>query len=480
MMKTVKFFAGLLICISVMVLSSCAEGCDDSERFSSDVQNAQLSSPEIDKSCFTTVTSASGAELVKFTWPLVKGAGGYYCRVSSLDNPEEPEVLVDTLIDGLTVLFDKAEDTNYLCEVTTLGNEKLNNAGADAPSVFTYSTLVEAIKIPEGNDISEFIGKYITENKEELDQKYQEDPNNYKLAFELEGGKTYTMNDSIDFLGYPAVLRGDKQAHAIVEMGEKAFFSCWRSMKIQWLTLNAAKITNGVLTMPATPEPSILSSTGQYIVKSVIFQECEINDLTKYIAYDNKQKYCIEDLEYIGCNIKVDHQNTLFYFSLGSYIKFGLTNCTLWSTTQTNKMFVNFGGNAGKKIKNLDDVLYNTSLFKFNNCTVYNIGYSVKWASWGQYSGKPDVTMDIQNVIFVNCGLKKILESTTANGNNTLIYSNNTYWYDGEEVIEDERFTKGVPTLKTDPGFADPDNGDFTISGADQLKFKTGDPRWIK
>lgn len=480
MMKTVKFFAGLLICISVMVLSSCAEGCDDSERFSSDVQNAQLSSPEIDKSCFTTVTSASGAELVKFTWPLVKGAGGYYCRVSSLDNPEEPEVLVDTLIDGLTVLFDKAEDTNYLCEVTTLGNEKLNNAGADAPSVFTYSTLVEAIKIPESNDISEFIGKYITENKEELDQKYQEDPNNYKLAFELEGGKTYTMNDSIDFLGYPAVLRGDKQAHAIVEMGENAFFSCWRSMKIQWLNINAANVTKrGVMTLPVTPEPSIKSSTGQYIVKGIIFQECEINDVNKYLTFDNQQSYFVEDLEFINCVIKLNQQAATFYMPKSGYYKFTITNTTIWSTMQSDQVFLNFGGNAGNKIKDLNDVLYNTGYFKLNNSTVYNVSYSKKWAAWNQYAGRAYNTLDMQNVIFVDCSIKKVLEAM-GNGNNSYVYSNNTFWYDGADVTEPENYSKGVPTLKTDPGFADPANGDFTISGADQLKFKTGDPRWIK
>ncbi len=479
MIKSVKFLAGFLLIIPAMVLSSCAEGCDVDERFTSDVQNTQLSSPEITKNCFTTVTSATGAELVKFTWPLVKGAGGYLCKVSNLDNPDNPEVLVDTLIDGLTVLFDKKEDTNYLCEVTTLGNAELNNTGADAPSSFIFSTLVEAVKISEGNDISEFISKYLADNKETLDKQYQDDPNNFKIAFELEAGKTYQMKDSIDFLGYPAILRGDKGNHAVVEMGEGAFFSCWRFMKVQWLTINAANVMKGVITLPTVPEPSIKSSTGQYIIKQVTFQDCEINDVNKYLTFDNQQSYFIENLEFIGCVVKLNQQAATFYMPKSGYYKFTITNSTIWSTIQSDQIFLNFGGNAGNKIKDLDDVLYNTSYFKLNNSTLYNVSYSKKWAAWNQFAGRPYNTLDIQNVIFTDCSIKKVLEAM-GNGNNTYVYSNNTFWYDGEDVTESENYSKGIPTLKTDPGFANPTNGDFTISGADQLKYKTGDPRWIK
>ena len=33
--------------------------------------------------------------------------------------------------------------------------------------------------------------------------------------------------------------------------------------------------------------------------------------------------------------------------------------------------------------------------------------------------------------------------------------------------------------IEEDPGFANPSQGDFTVSGASQISFGTGDPRWL-
>ena len=54
-------------------------------------------------------------------------------------------------------------------------------------------------------------------------------------------------------------------------------------------------------------------------------------------------------------------------------------------------------------------------------------------------------------------------------------YDSNTYWYQGAKANEKH----DTNTLSTDPGFTDPSNGDFTVTGADQLSRRTGDPRWL-
>ena len=60
-------------------------------------------------------------------------------------------------------------------------------------------------------------------------------------------------------------------------------------------------------------------------------------------------------------------------------------------------------------------------------------------------------------------------------------YYKNTYWWGGENVADSQICDGGDNSgtaLTTDPAFADPANGDFTPTGADQVANQTGDPRW--
>ena len=54
-------------------------------------------------------------------------------------------------------------------------------------------------------------------------------------------------------------------------------------------------------------------------------------------------------------------------------------------------------------------------------------------------------------------------------------FDNNTYWYNGAR--SNDKYDTN--TLTTDPGFANSAEGNFTVSGADQLEKRTGDPRWL-
>ena len=57
--------------------------------------------------------------------------------------------------------------------------------------------------------------------------------------------------------------------------------------------------------------------------------------------------------------------------------------------------------------------------------------------------------------------------------------SRNTYWSGGEAADQATYDTSGT-ILTTDPAFANPANGDFTPTGAEQLQYKTGDSRWYE
>ena len=66
----------------------------------------------------------------------------------------------------------------------------------------------------------------------------------------------------------------------------------------------------------------------------------------------------------------------------------------------------------------------------------------------------------------------------TNNKNQLTTDGKNTYYYNGAFFAETNY--NGDAGLQTDPGFKDATNGEFTVSGAEQVANQTGDPRWLK
>lgn len=92
--------------------------------------------------------------------------------------------------------------------------------------------------------------------------------------------------------------------------------------------------------------------------------------------------------------------------------------------------------------------------------------------------------MNITNNIFVNTGNNEIIRRFTNNNNNVAkSIANNTYWYDGA-LSTDGGMQYDTNPITTDPNLTDPDNAieanrDFTPRGVEQLRLRTGDPRWL-
>ena len=40
-------------------------------------------------------------------------------------------------------------------------------------------------------------------------------------------------------------------------------------------------------------------------------------------------------------------------------------------------------------------------------------------------------------------------------------------------------YDESATAIESDPMFADPANGDFTVGGSEQQSKRTGDPRWL-
>ena len=181
--------AAVAVCTCFLV--ACADTYDGDETFESSVKNAQLSSPaEAD----IAITASSDGSQQTISWPVVHGAGGYEVVLYDLSNDK---VGRDT-IDGCSLTMEREEDTNYQLEIRTLGNAKLNNQDASAPTVKNFSTFTASYgKIPAG-DLYRFFQENPIPDTEDIANE---------LNYDLEPGGQYTLSKSLNFNYHKVVLR---------------------------------------------------------------------------------------------------------------------------------------------------------------------------------------------------------------------------------------------------------------------------------
>ena len=119
----------------------------------------------------------------------------------------------------------------------------------------------------------------------------------------------------------------------------------------------------------------------------------------------------------------------------------------------------------------------------FTGCTLYQISKGTNFRGDTRTQGQKTNYFTVDRCIIVDCGKKNFINSLLRqlSTNPTVNYYKNTYWWGGENVADSQICDGGDNSgtaLTTDPAFADPANGDFTPTGADQVANQTGDPRW--
>jgi len=321
MIQKLHIQTGILASSLLLLAASCTDGVSD-ESWSPAVRGAQLVSPQIDKSCFSSVTMADGSENVKFAWPLVEGAGGYKVNVGLVSAGSVQPLIQDSIVDGLSLLFPKYEDSNYQVSVQTLGNDKLSNQSAADATVYAYSTMIEAIKVPVGTDVAAFINDYMSSHESELLAAYADDPSNYELAFELEAGATYTLDAPADFRTLPVTLRsGDKSSHAIVTVGEEGYLTNQGGLRIKFIAFDCTAMkAKGLLMLGEHVEELSTEALGfkalganqdcYVIQKQVMYKGCEVKNLAGSIIYSNNHHWALNDFRIDGCLIQLVNDGT--------------------------------------------------------------------------------------------------------------------------------------------------------------------------
>lgn len=492
-MKT-KFIGGILLLSAVLLATSCERGVDE-ESFVSGVTNAQLESPKIDDSSFSTLTNSDGTESVKVTWPVIEGAGGYLFNVLCTSNPEDesvssenPLVIVqDSIIDGCSVTFAKIEDAVYNISLKTLGNEKLNNKDAAEATTFAYSALVPATTIPAGSDIAEFI----KDNLQDSDKEQ---------GFALEAGASYTLNSKVDFGLNQVTLRSTATdgVRPTVTVGAEGTLMTQAGLKVKFINFDCtASGQKAFLLLSDNPDASISTESlgykanganqnGFVINKPVLIQDCNFKNINNSFLFGNKKPWSLRDFRIMNSILQFNNSGSQAMFDLsgggnGLIKNFMIKNSTIYNIQEESGVFFikySSGSNAQpKKIFGTND---DSAIITFANSTFFQTNIQKRFADQAPNYNK--YVADLKNNIFYDCwALNKFIQSqfdVSACGGNILF---------GEKTKLESNDLKYTNGTELDPQFAGPtaqeldltqENGGVNFKPQASGAADAGDPRW--
>ncbi|MCM1356299.1 MAG: DUF4992 family lipoprotein [Staphylococcus sp.] len=493
--KTTKTCSASLL---ILLAASCATGIDDDERFSGGVTNVQLESPELTADCFSTIINPDGSGSVKVTWPVVFGAGGYLCNVAIVDDPAHPvPVVTDSVIDGCTMLFSSLEDTNYEISVLSLGNDKLNNKPALQASVCEFSTMVPAISIPTGVELSSYIGDLLASSQET------------EVGFELAAGATYELAGELDFGLHKVTLRGNKANHPTIVMGEGAALVTQAGLQVKFLNFDCTNMKNGesssLLKLSSEPDPSLLNSTLGYpgsneayiVLDPIVFSECMVKNIPSSFVYTNKQPWALYDFRIMDCLIQLNNaggSNDTFinlYGGNGLIKNMTLKNSTFYNTNNdadnsNSSYFIRYNNASNAQPTKVFGSGDNSSTHLISNCTFSRTFVKKDFAN--NMLNNNVFTQTVENCMFFD--VFRIYQYL--NTNNKRYCSNNFMAYDVTSPQSNDtggrKDTNGQPYTTQVEGFSFAGNPlqelDFSsANGGVNLKpsiANVGDPRWYE
>ncbi len=487
-----RLFGGVVAVSAALLAVSCAQGFDDNETWKSDVTGTQLESPALTEANFATKVNPDGSESVQVSWDVVKGAGGYECVAAIVDDPENPVEVFNGVVDSPTFSFTKLEDTKYEVSVKTLGNEKLDNTEAAAPTSIAYSTLVPAQLIPAGQDIVAFVEANI------LDQDKEQ-------AFELEGGASYEINGELDFGNRLVTFRGDKLNRAKVKFGLDGVIRTSAGLKIKFIDFDCDEMASkGVIEGSNNPDASLDAAnfTGYagagkvYILKDpIVIQECNFRQVKRCLFYTGQHAWGVEDIRVMDCVVQLDNNGQSFgdaaVFCTYSGTSIGPAGGATWTSairniTVKNSTLYNIRDNsknrmvrfATNQMGRIFDSQYGSATFE--NCTISKIMNGKEFANNTPNRAEYTVTFN-NNICYDVFRLQKFIQGNCTKNVNM---ATNTIWGVAQSVDSTD---KSKYATEEDPQFAGPieepwdlsqEKGGVNFKAAGAISSTIGDPRW--
>lgn len=468
----------LLLSAAGFLMTSCAGDGFTDESFvpGNGVTNTQLVSPSADD---ITITPSADGSKQEIAWPLVYGAGGYQ---AILTNQTTDEVMVDSIIDGLSFIVNREEDTNYQLDLKVLGNEKLGNtAGEMVSKAFTTFSKSNGI-IPNGTDLYEY---FQTNPVPDPAEGAETD----EFIYDLVSDGEYTISQPLDFNYHKVTLRtADKANHATITLATDANFVASNDLTLKYVDIDASATSQPVITLykyDTDPDGILEKPKNYYLINYIRLMDCNIKGVNGSLVYDNNKSYCVMTFMLKNCVIQMNtttaniKNESWISFQGGGVKDFSASNTTVYQTGEGQpKYFIRY--NNSVRVDRITGSTADYTTMNYTNCTFYKVNSG----QWANYSGISNyTTYTISKNIWVDCGdgatARRIMGNGRLGNNATATWSYNTYWLNGAQCDQGD-YDNGGSVLTTDPAFENAENGDFTPTGADQVTNRTGDLRWFE
>ena len=476
---------GLLLGATALMLVSCAEdGYDDGERFVSDVSGATLVSPQADQ---ITVTPSTDGKTQTITWPVVKGAGGYLFSFFDAGNMEAP-IVKDSLIDGCSVTVKREEDMNYVARIKTMGKPSANNSEAAEATELRISTFTPTyMTIPSGSDLNDWFAA----------NPVPDEAIGSNLNYDLEAGGSYTVSKELDFDGHWVTLRSNsKTSPATINYSTEAScinFAAPFGAKYLKFDCKGMAANNGVFGFSKAPTAARDAETGFVIFGgNVTIVNCTFDNVNGYFFWDNRKDQKVAAVQFLIDNCVVEmtppasNSGAVIWTNKGGHINdLTVSNSTFFNRQAEGdvKYFYQAGMYRAKDINMGADQGGPGNSVTYKNCTFYRLGWNGgQWGNYNGMNGKTDSYWTLTDCIFYACSQAGGVPRRFLHGKSnqpTAKFANNTYMQANGTFDNVGEYDTSGTQIEEDPQFANPNGGDFHISGATQLSRRTGDPRWL-
>ena len=315
---------------------------------------------------------------------------------------------------------------------------------------------------PQGNNLNEIVAAASETGGE--------------VVINLDAKGVYTMNAPISRKNL--TIAGVEGANAKINMEMGACFSPNTNLVLKNVDIDAVTTTEPLIKLNETPiESSLNAEGGYYIIENIEIANCELNNVEQIIN-DNNVKYCVHNMLVDNCVVMLNGAAKKSVFDLhnqGFINDLTIKKSTFYSIGIDQDYFVRYA-NAGR----CDRAGFATNSINYENNTFYNVAKEGQWGNYSGFAGRNTSLWVMKKNIFVDCGNGQICRRYLDGRDNqaTATFEDNTYWFNG--AAEDTgNYDKSGTDIKSDPQFADPALGDFTVRGEEQLAKQTGDPRWL-